>query len=68
MRLAVIPGDGAGLEVVAATVPILRHAMAARLAQSPRSLDVPTNHTPDLGGHATTSQLGAEVLTKMETR
>ncbi|MDQ3114573.1 MAG: isocitrate/isopropylmalate family dehydrogenase, partial [Actinomycetota bacterium] len=28
MRIAVIPGDGIGPEVVEATLPVLRHALA----------------------------------------
>ena len=39
----------------------IRRAVAATLA-------TPVNHTPDLGGQASTSQLGAAVLHEMESR
>ncbi|MBC9823085.1 isocitrate/isopropylmalate dehydrogenase family protein [Terrabacter sp. MAHUQ-38] len=50
--------DDLGHEAAAKAV---REALAA-------TLTTPVNHTPDLGGSASTSQLGAAVLHEMETR
>lgn len=50
--------DDLGHEAAAKAV---REALAATLTR-------PVNHTPDLGGSASTSQLGAAVLHEMETR
>jgi tartrate dehydrogenase/decarboxylase/D-malate dehydrogenase len=50
--------DDLGYEAAAKAV---REALAA-------TLTTPVNHTPDLGGSASTSQLGAAVLHEMETR
>ena len=73
-KVALLPGDGIGPEITDAAIRVIESAgvaidwvpLEAGLdARRKRGTPIPDNHTPDLGGNATTKKLTGAIIDDM---